>query len=72
MVVTAYTLAFGGFLLLGGRIADFVGRKKAFLIGLLFRCRLRARRCGDERAIALRRAHCRAFSPHCWHPLHSR
>ncbi|HPE14131.1 MAG TPA: MFS transporter [Actinomycetota bacterium] len=34
-VVTAYTLAFGGFLLLGGRIADFVGRKKAFLIGLL-------------------------------------
>ena len=33
-VVTAYTLAFGGLLLLGGRIADFVGRKKTFLIGL--------------------------------------
>jgi EmrB/QacA subfamily drug resistance transporter len=34
-VVTAYTLAFGGLLLLGGRIADFVGRKRIFLIGLL-------------------------------------
>jgi EmrB/QacA subfamily drug resistance transporter len=34
-VVTAYTLAFGGFLLLGGRIADYAGRKKAFMIGLL-------------------------------------
>jgi len=34
-VVTAYTLAFGGFLLLGGRIADFTGRKRTFIIGLL-------------------------------------
>jgi EmrB/QacA subfamily drug resistance transporter len=34
-VVTAYTLAFGGLLLLGGRIADFVGRKKIFIIGLI-------------------------------------
>ena len=34
-VVTAYTLAFGGFLLLGGRIADYVGRKRVFIIGLL-------------------------------------
>jgi len=33
--ITAYTLTFGGFLLLGGRIGDYVGRKKAFLIGLL-------------------------------------
>src|SRR5947209_19763535 len=32
--LTAYTLTFGGFLLLGGRIADFVGRKRVFLIGL--------------------------------------
>lgn len=32
-VVTAYTLAFGGFLLLGGRAADLYGRKKLFLIG---------------------------------------
>ena len=34
-VVTAYTLAFGGLLLLGGRIADYTGRKRTFLIGLL-------------------------------------
>ena len=33
-VVTAYTLAFGGLLLLGGRIADYLGRKRAFMIGL--------------------------------------
>jgi EmrB/QacA subfamily drug resistance transporter len=34
-VVTAYSLAFGSLLLLGGRIADFVGRKKIFIIGLI-------------------------------------
>lgn len=34
-VVTAYTLAFGGLLLLGGRIADLVGRKRAFTVGLV-------------------------------------
>lgn len=34
-VVTAYTLAFGGLLLLGGRIADYVGRKRMFLVGLI-------------------------------------
>jgi EmrB/QacA subfamily drug resistance transporter len=34
-VVTAYTLAFGGMLLLGGRIADYTGRKRTFVIGLL-------------------------------------
>jgi Major Facilitator Superfamily len=34
-VVTAYTLAFGGLLLLGGRIADYTGRRRALIIGLL-------------------------------------
>ena len=34
-VVTAYTLTFGGLLLLGGRFADFLGRKRMFLIGLV-------------------------------------
>ncbi len=33
-VVTAYALAFGSLLLLGGRLADLVGRKRIFLIGL--------------------------------------
>lgn len=32
-VITAYALAFGGFLLLGGRLADLYGRRKLFLIG---------------------------------------
>jgi EmrB/QacA subfamily drug resistance transporter len=30
-IVTAYTLTFGGFLLLGGRTADLYGRRKVFL-----------------------------------------
>ena len=34
-VITAYTLAFGSLLLLGGRIGDYMGRKKIFLIGLV-------------------------------------
>jgi EmrB/QacA subfamily drug resistance transporter len=34
-VVTAYTLAFGGLLLLGGRVADFMGRKRTFIVGLI-------------------------------------
>lgn len=34
-IVTGYALAFGGLLLLGGRIADYIGRKRAFIIGLL-------------------------------------
>ena len=34
-LVTAYTLSFGGLLLLGGRIADYMGRKRTFIIGLL-------------------------------------
>src|SRR3954462_10306774 len=34
-VLTSYTLAFGGRLLLGGRVADYFGRKRTFIIGLL-------------------------------------
>jgi EmrB/QacA subfamily drug resistance transporter len=34
-VVTAYTLAFGSFLLLGGRIGDYMGRKRILMVGLL-------------------------------------
>ena len=33
--LTAYTLAFGGLLLIGGRIADYFGRKRMFIISLL-------------------------------------
>jgi EmrB/QacA subfamily drug resistance transporter len=34
-VITAYTLAFGGFLLLGGRISDLIGPKRTLMIGVL-------------------------------------
>src|SRR5664280_2356875 len=38
-VVTGYSLAFGSLLLLGGRIGDIIGRKRALLIGLVgFAC----------------------------------
>ena len=33
--MTAYTLAFGGLLLIGGRVADYLGRKRTFVISLL-------------------------------------
>ncbi|CAN5647646.1 DHA2 family efflux MFS transporter permease subunit [soil metagenome] len=34
-VVNAYVLTFGGFLLLGGRIADLMGRRRVFIVGLI-------------------------------------
>ena len=33
-IITAYTLTFGGFLLLGGRSADLFGRRRTFLLGV--------------------------------------
>jgi EmrB/QacA subfamily drug resistance transporter len=33
-VITAYAITFGGFLLLGGRMADLLGRRLIFMIGL--------------------------------------
>ncbi|MEJ7875718.1 MAG: MFS transporter, partial [Solirubrobacterales bacterium] len=34
-VINAYILAFGGFLLLGGRLADLLGRRRVFIAGLI-------------------------------------
>jgi EmrB/QacA subfamily drug resistance transporter len=34
-VISAYALFFGGFLLLGGRTADIVGRRRLFVVGLI-------------------------------------
>ena len=45
-VVNAYVLTFGGFLLLGGRMADLLGRRRVFMAGLL----LFARRLAGRRA----------------------
>jgi EmrB/QacA subfamily drug resistance transporter len=33
-VITAYAITFGGFLLLGGRAADYLGRRRVFFVGL--------------------------------------
>jgi EmrB/QacA subfamily drug resistance transporter len=33
-VITAYALTFGGFLLLGGRAADLLGRRRVFIVGV--------------------------------------
>jgi EmrB/QacA subfamily drug resistance transporter len=34
-VITAYAIAFGGFLLLGGRAADLLGRRRVFIVGVI-------------------------------------
>lgn len=34
-IVTSYTLLFGGFLLLGGRLSDLIGRRRVFLSGVI-------------------------------------
>ena len=34
-VISAYALVFGGFLLLGGRSADLLGRRRVFMLGLV-------------------------------------
>ncbi len=34
-VISAYALVFGGFLLLGGRMADLLGRRRIFLLGIV-------------------------------------
>src|SRR5213078_639149 len=34
-VLIAYAITFGGFLLLGGRMADLLGRKRIFIVGLV-------------------------------------
>jgi hypothetical protein len=59
-VLSAYALTFGGLLLLGGRTADLLGRRRVFIPA---RCSSRPRRCcagwpGRRR--------------HCWRPAWSR
>ena len=55
-MLTAYTLAFAGLLLLGGRIADYFGRKRMFIVGLIgFAGGLGTRRPGPELGHALQR-----------------
>ena len=52
-IVTGYALAFGGLLLLGGRLGDLYGRRRIFIIGLIdLRRRVAARRPRPERGAA--------------------
>jgi MFS family permease len=71
--ITAYTLTFGGFLLLGGRIGDYMGRKKSFLIGLLGFAGA-SLLGGSPRTSSGSSApgRCKVSSAHCWHRRRSR
>ena len=64
-IVNAYTLLFGGFLLLGGRAGDLAGRKKIFLAGLVaLHRRLAALRARDRLDLADHdAAACRVSAP---------
>jgi MFS family permease len=72
-VVTAYTLAFGSLLLLGGKLSDLLGRKVTFLTGLAGFAGWPASP-GSRRSAAPRstspcwspRGPARARSPRCW------
>jgi hypothetical protein len=70
-VVTAYTLAFGSLLLLGGRLADLLGRKVTFLTGRLRRD-LRRRRPRLTSPCWSPRGPFRARSRRCWCRRHCR
>jgi len=68
-VITAYALAFGALLLLGGRIADYWGRKRTFMVGLLGSVWLRLG-AASPRAVSSSSslAASKALSPRCWLP----
>ena len=67
-LVNAYVLAFGGFLLLGGRMADLLGRRRVFMAGFaLFAVATFAGGLADERRDADRRP--RAAGPRRRDPL---
>src|SRR5258708_3199000 len=71
LVVTAYTLALGSLLLLGGRLADLFGRKVTFLTGLAGFAGVSAiggASVSYTMLIAARPA--RAGSPRCWSGRH--
>jgi len=64
-VVNAYTLTFAGFLLLGGRCADLLGRRRVFLIGTAcFALSSLACALANTRGLLIR-ALCRASPARC-------
>ena len=53
-IVTGYSLAFGGLLLLGGRLGDLYGRRRMFMVGVVhLRRRLAARRPAPHEGLLL-------------------
>ena len=63
-VITAYSITFGGFLLLGGRAADLLGRRRMFLAGVvLFTSRRSSAGSPGRRACWSARAPCRDSAP---------
>ena len=68
-VVTGYALAFGGLLLLGGRLGDLYGRRKVFMIGLVVFAvaSLLGGIARNEADPARPRVACRAWAPR-WPP----
>ena len=70
-VISAYTILFGGFLLLGGRLGDILGRRRVFMAGLsLFTASSLALRPRVVRAVADRRsARSRGSAARCSRPL---
>ena len=54
-IVTGYALAFGGFLLLGGKLADRIGRRRIFMAGALLFALASDRRLVDKSGNANRR-----------------
>ncbi len=73
-IVTGYALAFGGLLLLGGRLADLYGRRRIFMIGLVaVLVRVRSGRSSPRtKPCCSARAVCRVSAPRWPPPLPSR
>jgi MFS family permease len=68
-IVTGYALTFGGFLLLGGRLADLYGRRRTFMTGVLvFALASLLGGVAQNEAMLLPRAGCRGSAPP-WPPL---
>ena len=68
-IVTGYALAFGGLLLLGGRLADLYGRRRIFMLGLTS-SRSRRSSAGSPRTrrCCWPRVASRAWAPRSPHP----
>ena len=73
-VITAYAITFGGFLLLGGRMSDLLGRRRIFLVGLVL-FTLASLACGlayERRHADRARARCRGSARRSSRPPRSR